>query len=569
MLDSYKLVFISFSSLIIFLITIFILRKSKKLNFYFVLLASLLPLVSLLKRGVHQSGDFAINISKSMDMWNSVTHGIFPVHWAALLNATYGYPLFLFTYPLPYYSIVLFKFLGFSFIASEKIVIAIAFIGSGLAMYLLLRLFFKPIHSTLGSILYLFAPYHLVDMHFRVALGELFAYLFLPLVFYSLIKALKKPTKWHVALSSVSFCLLILSHQAISLVTFPFILILPFLLSGNKDKFLYAYGSVSLALLMSSFYWLPVVEGINHTLQSTFSKEVSFENPILYFVSPWRGGFLYQGPIGQISFPMGFVQIGLAFFSVILLSKRGIRKSYRKPLILLLLILLALVLLLFPLSVGIWKIIPFMTNFQFAYRLMLPISFVLAIIGTIASTRIKLNWLIYALIFTAMTSTILNWGTRAMLSDITDDNLLSRVPYATGEGEGLQPAVPRARDPQNMWEKAPPSFPITTGNGQVVISTIKRTPIEHVYRIRVDKPTSFTEHTYYFPGWKLYVNDKVHAINWIDKNKTNHIRFNLDKGVYEVKLRFENTLVVNIANLLSLLGLILLVFYLLTPQRRK
>ncbi len=254
MTTTYWTVSISLFAFIVFAMFLLIFRKKKNFQLYFLILASLLPLVSLLRQGVHQSGDFAINISKSMDLWHSLTFGIFPVHWASLLNANYGYPLFLFTYPLPYYSIALFKLLGFSFIASEKIVIAGIFILSGLSMHLLLRHFLKQTPSLLGSILYLFAPYHLVDMHFRVALGELFAFSILPLVLLGLLRR-------NVVLISLSYAGLLLSHQAISVITTPFLFAFPFFLKRKQKNFLVSFGGLSIGLLLSSFFGSLLLRG--------------------------------------------------------------------------------------------------------------------------------------------------------------------------------------------------------------------------------------------------------------------------------------------------------------------
>ncbi len=581
MLDPQKLVTTSLIAFLIFLITIFFIRRREKFSFYFVLLASLLPLLSLLKRGVHQSGDFAINIAKAYDLWNSLSFGIFPVHWASILNATYGYPLFLFTYPLPYYAIAIPKFIGISFIASEKFSIALVFVLSGVGMYLLLKQFLNKNSSALGAILYLFAPYHLVDLHFRVALGELFAFAFLPLIFYSMLRISSRPIKRYVALLFFTYSCLVLSHQAITLIATPFIILFPLFilirlkgLSGTfwkKEawKVIPIYISLFCAFLATSFYWLPVVEGTAHTLQVEFSKHISFENPTLYFISPWRMGFLYQGPIGQLSFPMGFVQLALLVFLLISLFRGKIEKKLKKTSIILLTIFTFLLFLLFPFSEFVWKTIPFLTNFQFSYRMMLPVAFVLAIIGAISINKVRKPKIIYGIATIAMLSTILNWGTRAMLPDINDSYLMHHAPLATAEAEGLQPAAPISRDINNIWEKIPPESSLEVVNGQSTISVLSKTPTRHKYRLNVVQKSEFVENTYYFPGWNLYINGKNYPFSFIDAQKSNKIRFSLSPGTYDALLSFEATPIVTFANILSILGLILVVAYLAIPHRLR
>lgn len=567
MLDPYKLSYVSAFIFGIFLCVVFLLRKKKYFHFFFLIGSSLLPLLSLLRKGVHQSGDFAINVSKTIDLHYSLTHGIFPVHWASLLNGGYGYPLFLFTYPLPYYAISLLKFAGFSFIDSEKIVIALAFILSGTGIYLFLKLFLKPLYALFGAILYLFAPYHLVDMHFRVALGELFAYAALPYTFYFLIKLLKDLSAKYFLLLVVSFSSLILSHQAISLISTPFLFLLP-LITGKSNRQI-AYIALFISLVTTAFYWLPAIEAIGYTHQPAFAKSVSFENPALYLFSPWRYGLLFQGPTGQLAFPMGIIQLSMLVF-VLILMLRGKFKKLKKHTIYLLIIFLSLSFMLLPVSEFLWKSIPFISNFQFSYRLMLPISFLLAIAGAIAASKIKNNAVIYLLMIIAMSSTILNWGTRATIEDITDKYLYQRIAYTTAEAEGLQPAAPKWRDIKKIWEEKPFLRPLEIVNGKAIIVADRRTPVEHSYFVSVIEKTDFVENTYYFPGWNLYVDGKNHKFTYEDREKTNLIRFTLDPGSYDVTLRYKGTKVTRFANTISVIGVVMAfvsAFYIL--QRRK
>lgn len=559
---SYKLSFISLISVVIFWIIIFILQKRKHFPFYFIFLASCLPLVSLFRKGVYQSGDFAINIEKTIDLYNSLHFGIFPVHWASILNAQYGYPLFIFTYPLPYYSIALFKFLGFSFVSSEKIAMGLVFILSGLGMYLLSKQFFAKSPALLSTTLYLFAPYHLIDLHFRTALGETFAYAVLPFIFYFMLKALKKNSFKILFFLCLSFCLLILSHQAIAIVSTPFIFALPLFLKGSRRDKKYMYLALIGGLLLSAFYWLPVILMLPYTHQVDYAKTILFENPLLYFVSPWKFGFLYQGPIGQLSFPIGFIQLFLLIISLILVIKGKFKGGSKKLLISLLFVFSFLLFMLLPISKPIWKIIPLLTNFQFAYRLMLPISFVLALIGGITAAHIKRSSFIYILTLLAIMSTLLNWGNRAMIADINDNYLIQHAPYSTYEGEGLQPASPKWRNIHNIWEQKPTS-PISQLSGTGKVVQLERLPTEHKYIIDAKGTSEFVENTFYFPGWTLYVDNSKYPFNYIDDNHSDIIHFHLEKGRHLVDLKFEETGFIRLANVVSFLTLFILLVLLL------
>src|SRR3989344_4066794 len=53
-----------------------------------------------------------------------------PPRYSSVLNFGYGYPLFNFTYPLPYYLSTILHYLGFGFISSIKVIFGLSVILS-------------------------------------------------------------------------------------------------------------------------------------------------------------------------------------------------------------------------------------------------------------------------------------------------------------------------------------------------------------------------------------------------------------------------------------------------------
>ena len=524
------------------------------------LLASLLPLLSLLKKGVHQSGDFAINIEKAIDLWHSLSYGIFPVAWASLLNATYGYPLFIFTYPLPYYSIAFFHFFGLSFISSEKLVIAIVFLLSGLFMYMFVKQYSSSRGAALATTLYLFSPYHLVDMHYRVALGELFAFAFIPLSFY----AIKKNR----LLLSFSIFLILLSHQALSLVAIPLLIGFHSVTSKKMKETLLTFGSVCLGIIMAACYILPVLVETTFTHQPTFSQSVSFTKLSEIFFSPWYSGFLYQGPKGELSYIIGYPHIFIVIISLYLLIKNRLKKNARLALFL---IMAACVLsfMLTKYSSFLWNFIPVLKNFQFTYRLLMPIIFLISFLSAIVFEKISRKFF-YILFFLIIGTTILNWQTRSMIPDINDDYLIKHAPLSTYEAEGLQPAAPKWTEISNLWMRKVPLEHIIISTGIGAVKEIGRTPIEHEYVIDARSKLTIKENTLYFPGWNLYDNGNIRK-TFIQNSPRGTIGFSLEPGLHNIILRFEDTPIRRLSKYLTLSGIILftLIFISTTIKRKN
>ena len=147
----------------------------KKINLFFLLiLISILPIISIFRNGDYESGDFNIHIYRIMSFYDSLKEGIIMPSWAAELNATYGNPLFIFNYSLPYYIISLFHFIGISFISSMKLYLGLTLYLSGIFMYLWIKeLTGNKLAAFTSAIFYIFNPYHLIDVHFSILLQNI------------------------------------------------------------------------------------------------------------------------------------------------------------------------------------------------------------------------------------------------------------------------------------------------------------------------------------------------------------------------------------------------------------
>lgn len=307
--------------MIVMAILVYLLAKKGMKKGLILFLLLLLPLYSLLARGVYESGDMAINVVKAMSFYKALSEGQLIPNWSGEANATYGYPLFIFTYPLPYYGISLFHWLGLSFIASVKAVMATAYLLSGMTFYWYAKKHFSPLIALSTTLFYAFAPYLLIDMHYRVALGELLSFGFLPLTL-GLTEVMLETKKIRYAIFLVvSLGMLLLSHQAVSLIYFP-ILAGYGLLIPAKKKLRWIGGVFILALGLTAYYWLPVITETKYTLQPEYAKTVAFWPLASYLFSPWRNGWLWQGPGGELVFPIGYVHLPLILTSAYLMIKK-------------------------------------------------------------------------------------------------------------------------------------------------------------------------------------------------------------------------------------------------------
>ncbi|KKQ96754.1 MAG: hypothetical protein A3C27_03775 [Candidatus Levybacteria bacterium RIFCSPHIGHO2_02_FULL_39_36] len=532
----------------------------KPINIFILLiLISLLPLISLLRKGVYGSGDLSINAIKTMALYSAISDGVFLPGWAENLNATFGYPLFIFTYPLPYYAASLLHFLQFSFVDSVKIVLGTSYIASGISMYLFAREMFKKKDLALvSSVFYLFAPYHLVDLHFRVDIGETLAFVFIPLVFLFANKIIKYVNfKW-IILEAASIAILILSHQAVSLITVAVLLLyVSFLTYKNLNILRRFIISLLLGLSLSLFYWLPVIleKQYTHDIKQGL---VEFTNLSYLIYAPWRLGFLFQGPRGELSFPVGYAHLIIIGIALLLIFLKKIRKRDRFYFIFFLSISLALVFMVTPLSKPIWQSLPLINSFQFSYRFMSAVIFTMAVVAGITAKYIKNRYILFIICAVAIFSTILNWGNRRAIPQITDRTLALQLPESTSMGEGLSPAMPRWL-PSWINEVPKSQAEIMSGSGRV--SLLKRNSIKHDYEIIAESNLEIKENTAYFPGWTAKLDGKKVSINYENPKYPGIITVKVPEGKHLLRLQFQDTSIRFFSKLTTLLTLLGFFFF--------
>lgn len=560
--DHVGMVIINLISIILILSILFVVKFyfKKNLNTFIILmLLTIPPIISIFRPGVYESGDFTVNVYKSMSFYSNLTEGNLIPQWAGNLNAIYGYPQFLFIYPLPFYIISIFHFIGFSYIFSLKLLIITTYFLSGIGMYLWVKEILKNEKAALvASIFYLYAPYHLVDMHFRISIGELCSFAILPFCFLFIYRLTKKITIKNFYILILSLALLTLSNQAIALVSFALLLsyfIFIWYLNNNLIKnLIVGISTFVLSLLLTCFYWIPVIYYSKFTHQIHFIKSVDLLNLSDLIYSSWRFGFLFQGPSGELSFLIGYVQIFIIILTIFFLFKKRFKSIHKKIVIYFTLTLIFTIFLTLDYSNFIWNNINILRNFQFSYRLLLLISIQVSILSGILAIYLK-NKFVYIIIIFAILQTILNWGNRKVITQINDFNLYKNLPFSTSQGEGFQPAKPIWTNLTNFWMHEIPKYKLIDYNKNSEIKVLDITNTKHEYLIDAKENTTLIENTWYFIGWNAYLNGNKIQI-YPDKNGV--INFDLNKGAYYLILKYEATNLILLTRILSFSTFILL-----------
>lgn len=522
-----------------------------------ILFISIVPLISLLRSGGYESGDLNIHVGFAIPFFENIRDGIFFPIWNQYAISGYGYPLYIFLYPLPYYLSSLIHLAGLSFIDSFKIIIAFSFIFSGQGMYLLVKdITGSKKAGFISALFYLFAPYHLIDMHFRVAIGEVLSFAFLPFCFLYLRKIAISFSRKNFIFLIFFLSLLIISHQAISLVSFPFLLIYSLLLIKTRKNLLKIIFTFLLSTGITAFYWIPLFYSSKFTY--LFSGKIEFDSLTSLFYSPFLYGFLFQGPRGELAMIVGYIHLLMLLFFIVLLFKSKINPAFKKFGVFLFLSTIFLIFMITPSSEFVWKNIFLLHGFQFSYRLLVLINLFTSVLAGLILFNAKRENFVKIILLIVVLSSILNWGNRKALSSVNDETIRKSL-YSSLDSVGQGKTIWN----NAILKKRIKNIDIMKGDAS--IKEILRKQTIHSYSINVNsREALFMENTTYFPGWKVRTGSIIIPIN----NKNGLINFKLNKGKHDVIVYYEEIMVNKIAKLFSFL-VVMFIFFVAFFGRKK
>lgn len=514
---------------------------------------SLFSLFDLLHPGLPVTHDGQDHVARIANFYQDLKEGILVPRWAPNLNWGYGHPILMFLYPLPSYMASLFHALGFSFVDSTKLVFAAAYILSGLAMFLWLKEFLSKESAFIGSLLYIFAPYRFVDLYVRGAIGEHVAFIFPPLIFYFLLKLSKKYSYKYLILGSFSLAGFILSHNAISLMFLPLILLYVFyLLINSKSKKPFILNTLYLILSgfsLSAFFWLPAFMEGKYTLRDIVTKG-GFENNFSQFSQLLFGPWNYGGS-GQFTVQVGILHWLSVLFSIPLCLYLYRMKNRLWPVSLgLVIIFITSLFLIDKSSQIIWQKFTLIQKFQFPWRFLSLSVFSSAVLGAIVVSSLPKKHLAYLMIILTIGVLFLNkdyWRAKGYLNK-PESFYTSIYPGTTDTGESAPIWSVR------FMEKAPKSH-VEVIQGKAEVREIKRTATVHQYKISNAVNAGIRENTLYFPGWQVLVDNKPVNIQYQDANNRGVITFFVGNGNHDVQLRFTQTRLRLIADIISIASL--------------
>lgn len=538
-------------------------------SYLFVLFLSIFAILPIFKNGFFPMHDDT-QVARVFEMAKSLTDGLFPVRWVADLGYGYGYPIFNYYGPLPYYMGGFLNFIGADALIATKIMFVFAILFSGITMYIFSSRFFGRVGGVLSAIFYMYFPYHGVNIYVRGAVGEIYSYVFIPLVFLGLFKIYqitneKKTNEKlsYILLTSFSIFLTLTSHTLtviiLAVILFLF-LVISLIFSKQKLLFLKTFLiSVISGGMLSSFFLIPAFFEMNYTnVSSQIGGGADYKDHFVcisqYWNSVWGYGGSIPGCLDGMSFALGKINIFLIILSIVLFvfffGKKVYSRIQSEMFITCTSLLLITIFLQTELSQFFWNIFPFMEYIQYPWRFLnFTALFSSFIVGSLFINLKNSNYKILGAVAVMIIIVLLNskYFVPQNIKNVNSQYYINeeKLHYQTSKisDEYLPKDFKKPQRPENLITL---DYEFENGGVQVMEDSTRRFIVN--YESLKDNNT-FVLYRTFFPGWKAYVNGKEIET---DKFDNSFIKVSLPEGKGELKFELKQTPVQILGNLITL-----------------
>lgn len=581
----------------------------------------------LARPGLPHGTDAELHVYRAAELGHLLRAGAFYPRWAPDLYLGYGYPIFNYYAPFTYYLANLFDLLpGVSIVGGVKAVFVLGLILASLGAYLLGRELYGAAAGVWAAASFTFSPYVVfIDPHARGDLAEHFAVCLLPLTFYFfhclLVTVVQPSGLWGVGRgafvgSVLTLAALVFSHNLLGLVSagllFAYwvwqVAVGP--VTGRRMRAGWGALAFVLAAALIAFFWLSALLEWNAVRLDVIGGYFDFRQHFLSLeelLAPSR--ILDMGATApRFHYNLGFAQwlLALPAFPVVALSVRHTLRGRSRsdaeirrhgeqfssmppyspaPYLIMALVLIFLML---PVSVRIWEHVPGMAYLQFPWRLLGPANLMLAVCAASGLTLLPQGRWRDPLAALALLAILLlalpvlyppmweaDFGGTAPADIIAwEQKSLAYGTTSTGDfvptGAAL---VPMHAEPA-LLESYARGGPVDRVNRATLpegatVELVAQGPLYDRFAVSTPHEFVFRLFTFYFPGWRAYVDGQEVAIEVAGPE--GFITFWIPAGEHDVLVRFGDTPPRTAGWVISALGLLVfaLVVILMPGLRRS
>lgn len=524
-------------------------------------------------------------VARVIAMGNALKELQIPVRIVDDLGYGYGYPIFNFYSPLPYYVGGLLYAIGVDAVVSTKIMFLTPILLGASFLYLFLIPVYGIAASVVGSLLFSYAPYHAVQIYIRGSVGEYWAIAFVPLVLLSISNAHKYRGYVWTVIGSFSIAAMLSSHTILSVLVITLYVLFSiayvfYQQVTRSPKNFRLYSPLLLILVgglgLSAFFWIPAFLEMKYTGVSSMiaSAPTSFYDHFVctfqLWNSPWGFGGSAQGCMSDgMSYKLGKIHIFFMLVSMFLY----IRKRYTDPkastsfqFIIGIVLLFVSIFGTLELSSFIWNVFPFTSLVQYPWRL-LSISIVAS--GIVGAYGISLVPNSRIRFLTALLSVVGIIAVNAKLfvpkyiyePDVTHEFSTEDIRFRISKISDEY--LPDSLIKPKLSTEVPSKVLTSKFDARITLQSQKSTYVKATVVTSSNDILTFQKAA--FPGWVFTIDGKSVQSDTIHGLPV----FSLSKGTHQFEAVFKDTPIRSQSTIISVMTLLLLGGLLIYGQKTK
>ncbi len=344
---------------------------------------------------------------------SAIREGDILPRWVPELAGGFGYPLFFIYSPLAYYLPALLALAHIPVLTAVKIDLVLLIGATAVGAYVAARSLTRPLPAVVGTAAYVCAPYTLANVYLRLDLAELSAF---PLAAFALAALLRLAQQMDTSdtmratsvwrwgsIAAVTLSLMAATHSLSLLIFVPVAVPVGIWTVGRGKpsmcqvvrRGMVLLGVVSLAACLSAWFLVPALQWQTWVRLSAipgdghfYGKLISIPGMLSSLARDQRwfvpGGSLWflsvvSGPSGEVLAGPSYASLAAALMVPCIVAVRGSRR--RGEIAACTVALLVCIVLTTRWSEPLWSAVPRLTQVQFPWRFMGPISLLVALLS--------------------------------------------------------------------------------------------------------------------------------------------------------------------------------------------
>lgn len=482
--------------------------------------------------GTPSGHDVEFHLYSWLEVLAQWRHGILIPRWAPLAHFGYGEPRFVF-YPPASWTLGAVLSALFPWTLASPIYIWVVLVLAGLSMFALARRWLDRRNALFAAALYAVNPYHLVIVYWRSAFAELLASCLIPLLLLLVLEAADGKRRSVVYLGILLSAAWLINAPAAVMIHYSLALLIV-LFSWRRHSpriLLFGAAAVLLGACLAAFYLLPAIyEQRWIDIAQAISPGSRPQDSFL---------FIHTSDPDHDAFNQIISWVAVLEMAVILVAAwmaRSWREATRETYVALLVWAAGVSILMFPITLFLWNVLPKMEYMQFPWRWLLCLSMIFTVFVTVG---LKRWWMRAAVGVLSIVIIVVGWTrVQAPWWDNPADLREMQDNMATGAGyEGTDEYAPLGADPSAIDKNA--RKVTVDGPAHAAIDVLHWDAESKEFTAQMSAPDQLALRLFPYPAWKTTVNGREVAT--AERIRTGQILVPVEAGMNRVQMRFVRT----------------------------